>query len=125
MKDFKSGVTRIQDFKPYIKDNIVRHGSRLADIEKKLVGAYCEATHLEVLDDDVLFAGEDNKEDEKAWYCRGIGVIESHYPKEATQRKMTGNSRDCYSSKTQRTASTISTTAFTSSNHEQECGRSD
>ncbi|KAG1740085.1 hypothetical protein EDD22DRAFT_1053500 [Suillus occidentalis] len=62
-----SGVTRIQGFELYIKDNIVWHSSRLADLEKKLVGA-----HMEVLDNDALFAGEDNEEDESVFVIGGF-----------------------------------------------------
>lgn len=40
---FESGTTRIQDLERYIKDDVVRYGSRLGDLEKKLVGAYREA----------------------------------------------------------------------------------
>ncbi|KAG0701178.1 hypothetical protein DFH29DRAFT_990202 [Suillus ampliporus] len=69
---FESGVTRIQDLERYIKDDIVRHGSRLVDLEKKLVGAYREATQVEVLDDDALFAGEDDEEDESAFVMGGF-----------------------------------------------------
>ncbi|KAG1892955.1 uncharacterized protein F5891DRAFT_1209440 [Suillus fuscotomentosus] len=69
---FESGVTRIQDLERYIKDDVVRHGSRLVDLEKKLVGAYREATQVEVLDDDALFAGEDDEEDESAFVMGGF-----------------------------------------------------
>jgi transcriptional activator SPT7 len=69
---FESGVTRIQDLERYIKDDVVRHGSRLIDLEKKLVGAYREATQVEVLDDDALFAGEDDEEDESAFVMGGF-----------------------------------------------------
>jgi len=40
---FESGTTKIQDLERYIKDDVVRYGSRLGDLEKKLVGAYREA----------------------------------------------------------------------------------
>ncbi|KAG2335968.1 hypothetical protein BDR05DRAFT_1063734 [Suillus weaverae] len=69
---FESGVTRIQDLERYIKDDVVRHGSRLIDLEKKLVGAYREATQVEVLDDDALFAGEDDEDDESAFVMGGF-----------------------------------------------------
>ncbi|KZP29675.1 hypothetical protein FIBSPDRAFT_851289 [Athelia psychrophila] len=61
---FESGTTRIQDLERYIKDDVVRYGARLGDLEKKLVGAYREATVAEVaLDDDALFGGSDEEED--------------------------------------------------------------
>jgi transcriptional activator SPT7 len=37
---FESGTSKIQNLERYIKDDVIRHGSRLADLEKKLVGAY-------------------------------------------------------------------------------------
>lgn len=43
---FESGTTKIQDLERYIKDDVVRYGSRLGDLEKKLVGAYREAVSL-------------------------------------------------------------------------------
>jgi hypothetical protein len=46
---FESGITKIQDLERYIKDDVVRYGSRLVDLEKKLVGAYREAVSLFVL----------------------------------------------------------------------------
>jgi transcriptional activator SPT7 len=46
---FESGITKIQDLERYIKDDVVRHGSRLVDLEKKLVGAYREAVGPSVL----------------------------------------------------------------------------
>ncbi|KAG2073241.1 hypothetical protein BDR04DRAFT_1152331 [Suillus decipiens] len=69
---FESGIARIQDLERYIKDDVVRHGSRLVDLEKKLVGAYREATQVEVVDDDALFAGEDDEEDESAFVMGGF-----------------------------------------------------
>ncbi|KAG1894679.1 uncharacterized protein F5891DRAFT_1254828 [Suillus fuscotomentosus] len=68
---FESGVTRIQDLERYIKDNVVWHELRLVDLEKKLVGAYRETvkTQVEILNDDALFAGED---DESAFVMGGF-----------------------------------------------------
>jgi hypothetical protein len=43
---FESGTTKIQDLERYIKDDVVRYGSRLGDLEKKLVGAYRDAVSL-------------------------------------------------------------------------------
>lgn len=40
---FESGVTRIHDLERYIKEDVVRYGSRMADLEKKLSNAYAEA----------------------------------------------------------------------------------
>jgi transcriptional activator SPT7 len=37
---FEGGTTKIQDLERYIKDDVVRYGGRLGDLEKKLVGAY-------------------------------------------------------------------------------------
>jgi len=60
---FQSGITQVQDLERYIKDDVVRHGNRLNDLEKKLVNAYDEMTTTEAIDDDVLFANEDDEEE--------------------------------------------------------------
>lgn len=67
---FECGITKIQDLERYIKDDVVRHGSRLTDLEKKLVNAYREATTVDVLDDDALF-GED--EESETPFAMGLG----------------------------------------------------
>jgi transcriptional activator SPT7 len=64
---FESGTTKIQDLERYIKDDVVRYGSRLGDLEKKLVGAYREATAVEALDDDALFGNEEDEEEDGAF----------------------------------------------------------
>lgn len=43
---FESGTSKIQDLERYIKDDVVRYGSRLGDLEKKLVGAYREPVRI-------------------------------------------------------------------------------
>lgn len=60
---FESGITRIQDLERYIKDDIVRYGMRLAELEKKLENAYREATSTEVPDDDALFNSDQEEDD--------------------------------------------------------------
>lgn len=40
---FESGVTRIYDLERYIKDDVIRYGGRLSELEKKLANAYREA----------------------------------------------------------------------------------
>ena len=37
---FESGTSKIQDLERYITDDIKRHGTRLSDLERKLVNAY-------------------------------------------------------------------------------------
>ncbi|KAK0205982.1 hypothetical protein DFS33DRAFT_1311529 [Desarmillaria ectypa] len=59
---FESGVTRVQDLERYISDDVERYGSRLNDLEKKLVGAYREATAVEAVEDEGLFEEEDEDE---------------------------------------------------------------
>ena len=39
---FGSGTTQVNELERYIKDDILRNGSRLADLEKKLINAYEE-----------------------------------------------------------------------------------
>ncbi|KAH9851132.1 hypothetical protein C2E23DRAFT_832648 [Lenzites betulinus] len=60
---FESGITQISDLERYIKDDVVRYGGRLADIEKKLGNVYREATTEEAWDDDALFRMENEEED--------------------------------------------------------------
>ena len=40
---FESGTTRIGELERYIRDDVVRYGTRLTDLEKKLATAYGEA----------------------------------------------------------------------------------
>ncbi|KDQ56329.1 hypothetical protein JAAARDRAFT_208033 [Jaapia argillacea MUCL 33604] len=60
---FESGTSKISDLERYIKDDVLRYGSRLGELEKKLVNVYTEATADEALDDDALFGEEDEEED--------------------------------------------------------------
>lgn len=64
---FESGTSRIQELERYINDDVIRHGNRLNDLEKKLSNAYQEFTSTEALDDDALFANEDDEEEESAF----------------------------------------------------------
>ncbi|THU83478.1 hypothetical protein K435DRAFT_831483 [Dendrothele bispora CBS 962.96] len=59
---FESGTSRIQDLERYISDDVERYGSRLGDLEKKIIGAYREATAVETLEDEGLFEEEDEEE---------------------------------------------------------------
>lgn len=43
---FESGVTRINELERYIKDDVVRYGGRLSELEKKLTSAYEEAVSI-------------------------------------------------------------------------------
>ena len=40
---FESGVPQVSDLERYIKEDIVRYGARMTDLEKKLRNAYTEA----------------------------------------------------------------------------------
>ncbi|KAH9020108.1 hypothetical protein EDB84DRAFT_1515737 [Lactarius hengduanensis] len=64
---FESGVSRIQNLERYITDDIMRHGNRLNDLEKKIANVYQEFTSAEAIDDDTLFANEDDEEEESAF----------------------------------------------------------
>ncbi|KAF4620397.1 hypothetical protein D9613_001187 [Agrocybe pediades] len=60
---FESGNSKIQDLERYISDDIERYGSRLGELEKKLVTAYRETNAEAVpLDDEGLFEEEDDEE---------------------------------------------------------------
>ncbi|THH20490.1 hypothetical protein EW146_g882 [Bondarzewia mesenterica] len=64
---FESGTSRIQDMERYINDDVIRHGNRLNDLEKKLVNAYQEFTSTDALDDDAIFGNEEDEEEESAF----------------------------------------------------------
>ncbi|KAJ6579927.1 hypothetical protein DFH09DRAFT_979251 [Mycena vulgaris] len=58
---FESGISRVQDLERYISDDVERYGTRLGDLEKKLVGAYREVTAVDVLSDEGLFEDEEEE----------------------------------------------------------------
>ncbi|KAI0312192.1 hypothetical protein OF83DRAFT_1250680 [Amylostereum chailletii] len=64
---FESGVTGVHELERYIKDDVVRQGNRLNDLEKKVVNAYQEVTSNEIVDDDALFANEDEEGEDSAF----------------------------------------------------------
>jgi transcriptional activator SPT7 len=64
---FESGVSRIQGLERYITDDVARHGNRLNELEKKITNVYQEFTSSEAIDDDALFANEDDEEEESAF----------------------------------------------------------
>ncbi|GJE98207.1 hypothetical protein PsYK624_144300 [Phanerochaete sordida] len=62
---FESGVTRAPyDLERYIKEDVVRYGNRMNDLEKKLSHAYSEATADQAWDDEALFGPEENEEED-------------------------------------------------------------
>ena len=40
---FESGITEVSDLERYVKDDVIRYGGRLTELEKKLANAYREA----------------------------------------------------------------------------------
>ncbi|KAA1476547.1 hypothetical protein DENSPDRAFT_867330 [Dentipellis sp. KUC8613] len=64
---FEGGITRVQELERYVKDDVVRHGNRILDLEKKIVNAYEELASTEAPDDDALFGNEDDEEEESAF----------------------------------------------------------
>jgi transcriptional activator SPT7 len=60
---FESGVSRIQGLEKYITDDVERHGKRLSELEKKITNVYQEFTSNDAIDDDTLFANEDDEEE--------------------------------------------------------------
>ncbi|KAH9922095.1 uncharacterized protein B0H18DRAFT_1121112 [Fomitopsis serialis] len=61
---FESGTTRIYELDRYVKDDVVRYGGRLAELEKKLANAYRDATTEEAWDDDALFQNTEGEEED-------------------------------------------------------------
>ncbi|RXW25716.1 hypothetical protein EST38_g158 [Candolleomyces aberdarensis] len=60
---FESGVSQVQELDKFVSDDIERHGGRMMELEKKLAGAYREATAgQEALEDEGLFEEEDEEE---------------------------------------------------------------
>jgi hypothetical protein len=43
---FESGTTRVQDLERYVTDDIVRHGTRMSELEKRLETALAEAVSI-------------------------------------------------------------------------------
>ncbi|KAF9262573.1 hypothetical protein L218DRAFT_391960 [Marasmius fiardii PR-910] len=69
---FESGTSKVQDLERYITDDVERYGSRLGDLEKKLVGAYREATAVDqIVDEDGIFA-EDSEDEDNALALGGF-----------------------------------------------------
>ncbi|OCH89427.1 hypothetical protein OBBRIDRAFT_819742 [Obba rivulosa] len=61
---FESGTTQVYELERYIKDDVIRYGGRLAELEKKLASAYREATTEEAWDDEALFRIAEDEEEE-------------------------------------------------------------
>ncbi|KAF9524724.1 hypothetical protein CPB83DRAFT_860781 [Crepidotus variabilis] len=59
---FESGTSKVQDLDRFISDDIERYGTRLGEVEKKLVSAYRETTAGELLEDEGLFEEESDGE---------------------------------------------------------------
>ncbi|KAI9059886.1 hypothetical protein FKP32DRAFT_1613921 [Trametes sanguinea] len=76
---FESGITRINDLERYIRDDVVRYGGRLSELEKKLANAYREATTEEAWDDDALFRMEGEEEEGEFVMCNQIGLLKPFY----------------------------------------------
>ncbi|KAH8827798.1 hypothetical protein DL96DRAFT_1709124 [Flagelloscypha sp. PMI_526] len=61
---FESNVREVRVLERYVMDDIERYGSRLGDLEKKLVGAYREVTSMDMaIEEDGLFDDEGEDED--------------------------------------------------------------
>ncbi|OCB85846.1 hypothetical protein A7U60_g7200 [Sanghuangporus baumii] len=61
---FESGITHIRDLERYITDDVLRYGTRLTELEKKLANAYNEVTVDSALDDDAFFNEDEEEENE-------------------------------------------------------------
>lgn len=70
---FESGVSKIQDLEGYIQDDIIRYGTRLEDLDRKMVIGYADvaAAFALGLNDDVMF-DEDEGEDDGAFVMGGF-----------------------------------------------------
>ncbi|THH03070.1 hypothetical protein EW145_g6557 [Phellinidium pouzarii] len=61
---FESGITHVRDLERYITDDVIRYGTRLIDLEKKLLNAYDEAATENALDDEAFFGDGDEEDGE-------------------------------------------------------------
>lgn len=77
---FSSGITHVNELERYIKDDILRWGTRISDLEKKLNNAHEELVSIqikhhffannvmqtsnEIWDDNALFRMQNDSEDE-------------------------------------------------------------
>lgn len=61
---FEGGVRETADLDGYIREDVLRHGTRLAELEKKVHSAFGELGGTDALDDAALF-GEDGEEGEE------------------------------------------------------------
>lgn len=43
---FESGTAKVSELDRYVKDDIIRYGSRLSELEKKLANAYSDAVRV-------------------------------------------------------------------------------
>jgi len=53
----------------------VRHGNRLNELEKKITNVYQEFTSTDAIDDDTLFANEDDEEEESAFVMYALDLL--------------------------------------------------
>jgi len=73
---FESG-SAVEDLESYIFDDIVRHSTRLSDLERKLVGAYRDTVGkisqggIDDIDDDEGLFEEDDEEEENGALAMG------------------------------------------------------
>ena len=68
-------MSRIQGLERYITDDVIRHGNRLSELEKKITNVYQELTSSEAIDDDALFANEDDEEEESAFVMYALCLL--------------------------------------------------
>ena len=47
---FESGVSQVSELEKFVSDDIERYGSRLLELEKKLVGAYRESVRVVIFE---------------------------------------------------------------------------
>ena len=73
-------MSRIVALDKYITDNIRRYGSRPGELEKKSTNVYQEFATAEAINDNALFANEDDKEEESAFvmYALWLSSVRRH-----------------------------------------------
>ncbi|KZV63639.1 hypothetical protein PENSPDRAFT_757821 [Peniophora sp. CONT] len=68
---FEGGVREPEELDAYIREDVLRHGNRLAELEKKVHSAFGELVPPDALDDAALFGEEEGEDEEDGAYVMG------------------------------------------------------
>ncbi|TEB37911.1 hypothetical protein FA13DRAFT_1725533 [Coprinellus micaceus] len=74
---FESGVSKVAELERFITDDVERYGTRLLELEKKLVNAYRETTAGDILEEEGLF--DEDEEEEAGALTLYVALLHSFY----------------------------------------------